>query len=101
VSKGSASKNLDAFSRLRGLHSAFVPTVLREGPYRVYFYSNESGEPPHVHIDHENATAKFWLDPVVLASNVGFSARELGSIEEIVNRNRKRLIRAWHEHFGI
>ena len=24
-----------------------MPTVLRWGPYRAFFYSNERGEPPH------------------------------------------------------
>jgi len=25
-----------------------MPTVLRSGPYRLYFYSNENDEPPHI-----------------------------------------------------
>ncbi|MCP9886780.1 DUF2442 domain-containing protein [Cyanobium sp. ATX 6A2] len=27
-----------------------MPTILRSGPYRVYFYSHEPNEPPHVHM---------------------------------------------------
>jgi len=27
-----------------------MPTILRIGPYRFYFYSNEKGEPPHIHV---------------------------------------------------
>jgi hypothetical protein len=38
-----------------------MPTVLRWGPYRAFFYSNESGEPPHVHVRAGNFEAKFWL----------------------------------------
>jgi hypothetical protein len=38
-----------------------MPTVLRSGPYRVYFYSHESNEPAHVHIDRDQASCKFWL----------------------------------------
>ena len=49
-----------------------MPTVLRSGPYRVYFYSHESNEPAHVHIDRDQASCKFWLSPVNLASNLGF-----------------------------
>ena len=41
-----------------------MPTVLRIGPYRFYFFSNEGDEPPHVHVDRDAATAKVWLDPV-------------------------------------
>ena len=29
-----------------------MPTVLRSGPYRVYFFSHDPNEPPHVHVDH-------------------------------------------------
>jgi hypothetical protein len=75
------------------LHSAFVPTVLRPGPYQVYFYSHEPGEPPHVHVDRDDSSAKFWLSPVSLAVNFGFPARELRIIEDIVDTNRERLIK--------
>ena len=38
-----------------------MPTVLRWGPYRAFFYSNERGEPPHVHVRSGDFEAKFWL----------------------------------------
>ena len=50
-----------------------MPTVLRTGPYRFYFYSHELHEPPHVHVDRDDLSAKFWLQPVGLARNFGFS----------------------------
>lgn len=31
-----------------------MPTVLRVGPYQIYFYSHEPNEPPHVHIDRDD-----------------------------------------------
>jgi hypothetical protein len=40
-----------------------MPTTLRTGPYRFYFYSYDCGEPRHTHVDRENKSAKFWLDP--------------------------------------
>ena len=61
-----------------------MPTILRSGPYRVYFYSHEPNEPPHVHVDRDDASAKFWLGPVALARNFGFSAAELRTIERLV-----------------
>jgi hypothetical protein len=61
-----------------------VPTILRSGPYRLYFYSNEGDEPPHVHVDHDRQTARFWLEPVRLGRNLGFSSVEPGRIEMIV-----------------
>ncbi|MGO4885985.1 MAG: DUF4160 domain-containing protein [Bryobacteraceae bacterium] len=49
-----------------------MPTVLRSGPYRIYFYSHEPNAPPHVHVDREDWSAKFWLRPAGLAVNLGF-----------------------------
>ncbi|HVP42318.1 MAG TPA: DUF4160 domain-containing protein [Terriglobales bacterium] len=77
-----------------------MPTVLRVGPYRFYFFSHEPNEPPHVHVDREKFSAKFWLDPVALARNLGFSAAELRRIESIVREHRATLLEAWHGYFG-
>jgi Domain of unknown function (DUF4160) len=48
-----------------------MPTVLRSGPYRFYFYIHEPNEPPHIHVDRDDFSAKFWIDPVQLAANFG------------------------------
>jgi len=48
-----------------------VPTVLRSGPYRVYFHSHEPNEPAHVHVDRDDQSAKFWLNPVALPATWG------------------------------
>jgi hypothetical protein len=77
-----------------------MPTVLRSGPYRLYFYSHEPNEPPHVHIDRDDQSCKFWLEPVALARNLGFSAKELRDIERLVIDNQPLLLEAWHEYFG-
>ena len=49
-----------------------MPTVLLSGPYRFYFHSHEPNEPPHIHVDRDDLSAKFWLQPVGLARNLGF-----------------------------
>jgi hypothetical protein len=77
-----------------------VPTALRTGPYRFYFYSHEPNEPPHVHVDRDDLSAKFWLVPVALARNFGFSAKELARVESLVEENRDMLLEAWNGHFG-
>ncbi len=77
-----------------------MPTVLREGPYRVYFYSHEPNEPPHVHVDRDNWSAKFWLRPVSLARNLGFTSHELREIEQLIQMNQRQLLEAWHEYHG-
>ncbi len=82
-------------------YNAQMPTVLRYQAYRLYFYSHEPNEPPHVHVDRDNLSAKFWLNPVSLAYNRGFSARELRQVERIVRENRQQLLEDWNEYFGI
>jgi hypothetical protein len=57
-----------------------MPTVLRWGPYRAFFYSADSAEPAHVHVRSGDMEAKFWLHDLTIAINVGFRAHEIGSI---------------------
>ena len=77
-----------------------MPTVLRIGAFRFYFFSHEPNEPPHVHIDRDAATIKVWLDPVEVAKSRGFRAHEIGGIVSMVEEHRTRLVEAWHEYFG-
>jgi hypothetical protein len=77
-----------------------MPAILREGPYRVYFYSHEPNEPPHVHVDRDDLSAKFWIGPVGLARNLGFSPKELRRIERIIAEYEMMLLEVWHERFG-
>jgi len=77
-----------------------MPTVLRSGPYKLYFYSHEPNEPPHIHIDRDEQSCKFWLKPVTLAHNLGFGPKELRDLEKLVINNEKDLLEAWDEYFG-
>lgn len=77
-----------------------MPTLLRSGPYRFYFYSHEPNEPPHVHVDRDDMSAKFWLDPVELARSVGFKAKELRRITRLVSDHADEFLEAWNEHLG-
>src|SRR5436305_14410345 len=103
-----------------------MPTVLQSGPYRFYFYSHEPNEPPHVHVDRDDLSAKFWLQPVGLARNLGFSPKELRRLQKLVTPGamptalrghaspeclshhahaepwawHPALVEAWHRHFG-
>jgi hypothetical protein len=77
-----------------------MPTVLRSGPYRVYIWSHEPDEPAHVHVDRDNLSAKFWLSPVRLARNLGFSAHELRQIQGVLEAHQQELLRAWERIHG-
>ena len=50
-----------------------MPTVLRWGPYRAFFYSNERGEQPHVHVRSGDFEAKFWLHDLYGSGQCGIS----------------------------
>ena len=77
-----------------------MPTVLVIGPYRFYFYSHETNEPPHVHVDREGCSGKFWLKEVALANNLGFQKKELNVLLELVNKHRKQFLDQWYEYFS-
>ncbi|HCH24215.1 MAG TPA: DUF4160 domain-containing protein [Oceanospirillaceae bacterium] len=77
-----------------------MPTILRLGPYRFFFYSNENGEPAHIHIQRERMLAKFWLKPVMLASSTRFSPQELRKLETLVNDNKTTFLEAWNGYFS-
>ena len=79
------------------LNSYVSPTVRSIGPYRFFFYASDLGEPPHIHVERDRATAKFWMVPVVLAGSLRFPARELRRLEELVRVNAAAFLEAWHE----
>ena len=77
-----------------------MPNVLRTGPYRFYFWSHELGEPPHIHVDREDLSAKFWLQPIALARNLGFRAHELRRIRDLIVAHHDEFLEAWNGHLG-
>ena len=77
-----------------------MPTVLRAGPYRPFFYSGDRAEPPHIHIERDVNAAKFWLDPIRLASSGGFRPNEIGRIQRLVEDHQAELLRSWNEFFN-
>jgi hypothetical protein len=77
------------------------PTIFQSGPYRVFFFSSDRAEPPHVHIVRERKLAKFWLGPVTVATNIGFGMREIQRLARLVTEHETRIRKAWHEYFGI
>ena len=76
-----------------------MPTVLRHGPHRFFFYASDRDEPPHVHVERDDKVAKFWLSPVRLERSGGFSRREINRIQDLVETNVEALLRSWNEYF--
>lgn len=77
-----------------------MPTVLKIQSYRFFFFSQEGSEPPHIHIEHGNRVAKFWLNPIRLASSYGFRSHELAKISMLVIENSQLFLEKWDEHFS-
>ena len=76
------------------------PTILKIGPYRLFFNSREEIR-PHIHVSCPEGEAKFWLEPIVsLASYYRLSPKELRKIEEIVRGHEDEFKSAWDQHFA-
>jgi len=77
-----------------------MPTVLRAGPYRFFFYAGDRGEPPHVHVERDDCIAKLWLEPVRLQSAGGFNRSEIHQVQKLVEIHHFELLRSWNEYFN-
>ena len=76
-----------------------MPTVLRVGPYRFYFYAGDGGEPPHIHVERDDREAKYWLDPIRLERSEGFSRKEINRLKDLVEEHETELLESWNEFF--
>ncbi len=77
-----------------------MPTVLRVGRYRFFFYSSDRTEPIHVHIEADENIAKVWLDPIRLENSGGFSRSDINRILSIVKEHQVELMEAWNGYFS-
>jgi hypothetical protein len=76
-----------------------MPTVLRVKGFRFFFYTNEH-LPIHIHIEKDNKTAKFNLEPLELVYSRRFKAPEISEIRKIVAENAEILTNKWNEYFN-
>ena len=75
------------------------PTIFRVGNYRFYFFSREE-ERIHIHVVSPDGEAKFWIEPIVaLVTYTGFSKRQLGHLQKIVEEHKSEIVKAWKKHF--
>jgi hypothetical protein len=77
-----------------------MPTVLKIAGFRFHFYSDEAGEPPHIHVRCAGAECKFWLTPIALARNCGVPPHDLREIERLVFEHEAYLVEKYREHHG-
>lgn len=76
-----------------------MPTILRIGSYRFFFYAGDKSEPEHIHVERDDSSAKYWLTPVRLERSRGFSSAELLRIQRLVEDNQPVLLEAWRDYF--
>ncbi|QMU63832.1 MAG: DUF4160 domain-containing protein [Flavobacteriaceae bacterium] len=77
-----------------------MPTILRIKGYRFFFYTNEH-LPIHIHVEKDNKTSKFNLEPILkLVYSRRFKASEISEIRKLVTENKKLLIKKWNEYFN-
>ena len=77
-----------------------MPTVLRFGPYRFFFYAGDRDEPYHIHVERDDKVAKYWLDPIRLQYSGGFNRLELKQVRDIIEEKQEVFLEVWNEYFG-
>lgn len=77
-----------------------MPTLLLIDGFRFFFYSNEGTEPPHVHVEHGDGTAKFWLRPVALVEVYDLKQQTLRQARILVEKHQVAFLEKWNEYFG-
>ncbi|WP_407650146.1 DUF4160 domain-containing protein [Aequorivita echinoideorum] len=67
--------------------------------FRFYFYSNDH-LPKHIHIEKENKTAKYNLEPIELVKSRKFTTAEISKIRILVEENLELFKNKWDEYFN-
>lgn len=84
-----------------------MPKILTIGQYILFFWSQENGEPVHIHVAVkracENAT-KFWLTAnggfLLANNNSAIPDKDLRFIAKVVRLNHRYICKKWAETFG-
>ncbi|RDC65973.1 DUF4160 domain-containing protein [Adhaeribacter pallidiroseus] len=77
-----------------------MPTILKTYGLRFFFFSNEATDPAHVHVEKNNAYAKYYLSPVEHAFSFAFNANELSQIRNLVQQHQSVFLTKWNEFIG-
>jgi len=87
--------------RVGGLNYAdsVSPTILRVKGYPFYFFSREERR-AHVHVQHADGEAKFWIDPgVELAANFSLKPKQVTEAQNLIEEHLNEIRNAWTKHF--
>ena len=65
-----------------------MPTIKQiSNGLRFFFFSFDCNERMHVHVSKEKMVCKFWIEPIMLANNYGFSSKDLSRIRKVIQSN--------------
>jgi Domain of unknown function (DUF4160) len=80
-----------------------MPTVLFIMGWRLFFYSNENGEPIHIHAEKAEMECKFWLliDELDIKEEYCYNMgpKDLREVRKIIFTNFDLIVEAWTKHF--
>ena len=54
----------------------------------------------HIHVEHGDGKAKFWLRPVHLASSYRMKGSDLKKARTLIEQNQKLCEEKWNEYFS-
>lgn len=77
-----------------------MPTIFNKDGYRFFFYSADGVEPMHVHVEHGEGDAKFWLSPLQLVYSYRMKAQELKKARILIQENLQLIEEKWNEYFS-
>ncbi len=75
-----------------------MPTILRIDGFRFFFFSDEHS-PSHIHIEKGDGYARIELKRVKITDSYNLNSKELKKLRALVEKNNKKLIKAWNEYF--
>jgi hypothetical protein len=65
----------------------------------VSFFSREERR-AHVHVQHADGEAKFWIDPgVELAANFSLKPKQVTEAQNLIEEHLNEIRNAWTKHF--
>jgi len=80
-----------------------MPTILFIYGWRLFFYSNESNEPIHIHVQKGDIEAKYWLlieeIEIIEAFSYNFTPASKREIKIIIYQHFDLIVSEWSKHF--
>lgn len=85
-----------------------LPSLFLIGSYRVFFWSNEAGEPVHVHVCKgapSSQATKIWLTRcggcIVASNGAKIPSGTLDDLCEIISAQHELICKKWKEFFLV